>query len=313
MRARLALISAGMAVLLVLALVLAPVDLSGASRYVTGHPLEVALALLAYTGAFALRASSWRPLIGTRVPFVRLLTLLMGALFLNHALPAKAGDLARMYALSRWGTPAAEAVTSVVLSRIVDLAGLLAVLVVSWRLAGAGGWEVVLFPILAIAGMAVALFLLAHPRLPAFFGTRLGVVGRYAGRARAALRGTTRASLLRSFAFAAPAWVLEAGILFVVGRGLGLGLSPVEVVAATCFAVLVAAVPLAPGSLGTYEAGMVAVLLVFGVPAESAFAAAVATHAVKFLYALAASPFAFVAGEAAVRKRRKPDEAGVEV
>ncbi len=142
---------------------------------------------------------------------------------------------------------------------------------------------------------------------------RFGVVGRYAGRARAALRGTTWADLLRSFVFAAPAWVLEAGILHVVGRGLGLGLSLAEVVAATCFAVLVAAVPLAPGSLGTYEAGMVAALLIFGVPAESAFVAAVATHAIKFLYALAAAPFAFGEVLAVVRKERKPDEAGVEV
>ena len=92
-------------------------------------------------------------------------------------------------------------------------------------------------------------------RLPASFGARFGVVGRYAARARTALRETTWANLLRSFAFAAPAWVLEAGILLVVGWGLGLGLSSAEVVAATCFAVLVAAVPLAPGSLGTYEAG----------------------------------------------------------
>ncbi len=58
---------------------------------------------------------------------------------------------------------------------------------------------------------------------------------------------------------------------------------------------------------------MVAALLVFGVPAESAFVAAVATHAMKFLYALAAAPFAFVEGLAAVRKERQPDEAGVEV
>ncbi len=91
-------------------------------------------------------------------------------------------------------------------------------------------------------------------------------------------------------------------------------LSPAEVVAATCFAVLVAAVPLAPGSLGTYEAGMVAALLALGVPAETAFAAAVTTHAVKFLYALAAAPFALTEGLAAVRKGEvRADETRLEV
>jgi uncharacterized membrane protein YbhN (UPF0104 family) len=121
-------------------------------------------------------------------------------------------------------------------------------------------------------------------------------------------------ALSRSLAFAAPAWVLEAGILLFVVRGVGVELSLAGVVAATCFAVLAAAVPLAPGSLGTYEAGMVAVLLAFGVAAEPAFAIAVTTHAMKFLYALAGMPFALTEGLAAIQKGgTKPDEIGVEV
>jgi glycosyltransferase AglD len=314
LKARIPLVCVGMAVLLALALALAPVDLREATSYVTGHPLEVALALLAYTGAFVLRAVAWRPLIGVRIPTPKLFALLMGALFLNHAAPAKAGDLGRMYALSRSGVPAAQAVTSVVLSRLVDLAGLLAVLVAAFALAGSGGWwGGVFFPILAFAGMAVALFVLACLSLPDSFVTRFGGAGQYAVRMQEALRETTWPKLIRSFAFAAPAWVLEAGILLVVGWGLDLGLSYAEIVAATCFAVLVAAVPLAPGSVGTYEAGMVAALLVFGVPTESAFVVAVATHAIKFLYAFAAAPFAFLEGLEVVRKESKPDEAGVKV
>jgi len=314
MRARLRLISVGLAVLLALALAFAPVDFRLALGHAADHPFEVALAFLAYTGAFVLRALSWRPLTGAKVPLAKLFNLLMAALFLNHAAPAKAGDLARMFALSRRGMPAEKAVVSVVLSRVVDLAGLLAVLVASWTVAGVGGWEEISVPLLAIVSAALALFLLARRGLSAFFSTRSGLIARYADHAQAALRETTRAALLGSFAFAAPAWVLEAGILWVVGRGLGLELSPAEVVAATCFAVLVAAVPLAPGSLGTYETGMVAILLAFGVPVESAFAAAVTTHAIKFLYALAAAPFALGEGLAAVRRGEvRADEAGVEV
>ncbi|MDP8951788.1 MAG: flippase-like domain-containing protein [Actinomycetota bacterium] len=302
MRIRLVLVFVGLAVLLALALALAPVDLRRALGYAAGHPLEVALALLAYTAAFALRAASWRPLVGARVPLPKLFTLLMGALFLNHAAPAKAGDFARMYVLSRGWVSTERAVVSVVLGRLVDLVGLLAVLAASWALADAGGWGELLPSVLAVVGVAVTLFLVARSRLPDFLGARLGAIARPAGRLQAALRKTTWASVLESFAFAAPAWLLEAGILWVVGRGLGLGLSTVEVVAATCFAVLVAAIPLTPGSFGTYEAGMVAVLLAFGVSVELAFAAAVTTHAVKFLYALAAAPFAFGEGLAVIRK-----------
>jgi hypothetical protein len=196
------------------------------------------------------------------------------------------------------------------MSRLLDLVGLLAVLAAALALAGVGGWGRLVLPALVVAGAAGGLFLLARLRLPDSLSGRFGAVGRTVGRAQEALGETGRGALLRAFAFAAPAWMLEAGILYVVGRGLGLGLSPAEVVAATCFAVLVAAVPLTPGAIGTYEAGMVAILLAFGVSPELAFAAAVITHAMKFLYAFAAVPFAVGEGFAALQKGKvRPDEA----
>lgn len=301
LRVRLVLVFAGLVVLLALALMLTPVDLRRALGYAAAHPFEVTLACLAYTGAFAFRAASWRPFVGRRVPLAKLFALLIGGLFLNHTAPGKAGDFARMYALSRGWVSTERAVVSVVLNRLVDLVSLLAVLTVSWAFAGASATGIPP-PFLSIIGVAVALFFLARLKLPDFLGARSGAIARYAGRIHEALKNTTWAALLESLAFAAPAWVLEAGFLWVVGEGLGLGLSPAQVVAATCFAVLAAAVPLTPGSLGTYEAGMVAFLLAFGVSVELAFAAAVITHAMKFLYALAAAPLALSEGLAAVRK-----------
>lgn len=304
----------GMAMLVVVALVLAPVDVGRALGYAAERPFEIGLALAAYTGAFVLRAASWRPLAGTSVPLRRLFSLLMGALFLNHAAPAKAGDFARMYALSRRGVPGEEAVVSVLVSRVVDLAGLLVVLGVAWTQVSAGGWEGAVAPAGFVVCAVSVLVLLPRLglRIPGVLSGRFSGILRRAEGVRTALREVSVGVLLRCFAFAAPAWVLEAGILWVVAQGLGMGLSAAEVVAATCFAVLVAAVPLTPGSLGTYEAGMVAVLLAFGVPADIAFAAAVATHAIKFLYAFAAAPFAFAEGLAAVRKGGA-DEVGLQV
>ena len=315
MRGRVALVALGMVALTALAVALAPADVGRALEHLVARPVEVLLALAAYTAAFVLRAASWRPLVGAPVPMRRLFSLLMGALFLNHAAPAKAGDLARMYAISRRGVPGEVAVVGVLVSRVVDLAGLILVLGAAWTLVGAGGWEGTVFPaafvLLAVAALPVLSRIRPPGGLTAGSG-RLAGLARRADKVRAALREVSPSVLLRSLAFAAPAWVLEAGIFWAVGRGLGMGLSPAEVVAATCFAVLVAAVPLTPGSLGTYEAGMVGILLALGVPAETAFAAAVATHAIKFLYAFAAAPFAFAEGLAAVRKGGA-DEAGLQV
>jgi len=310
LRVRLTIAFVGLAVLLALAFVLAPVDLREILDYAVGNPFGLALALLAYTGAFVLRAFAWRQLLRERVPLRGLFALIMGALFLNHVAPAKAGDLARMYALAKRGVAGERAVASVVLGRLVDLVGLLAVLAASWALVGVGGWGRLAYPALFVTVAAATLLLLSRLK----FSTRFGVIGRHVDRLQGALRETTPSALLRSLAFATPAWLFEAGILYYVGRGLGLELSLAQVVAATCFAILVSAVPLAPSALGTYEAGMVAILVVFGVPAELAFAAAVSTHAIKFLYALAAAPFTLREGLAAVRKgEKRPDEARLEV
>jgi uncharacterized protein (TIRG00374 family) len=121
-----------------------------------------------------------------------------------------------------------------------------------------------------------------------------------------------------AFLWAAPAWLMEAGILFVVARGIGMEISLAAIVAASCFAVLVAAVPLTPGSIGTYEAGMVFALASLGVPVDTALTAAVLTHGVKFLYAFAAAPIAVLEGVYAARPQEnlqsgkvRPDEASL--
>lgn len=98
-----------------------------------------------------------------------------------------------------------------------------------------------------------------------------------------------------------------AGVLLFAAEGVGLDLSVAGAVAATCFAVLATAVLLAPGGLGTYEAGMTFVLTSLGMPPGPAFAAAVLSHAIKYLYSLAAAPFAAHEGVISVRPR---DETG---
>ena len=316
MKARMVAILAGMAALVALTIFLNGASLREVSRYALEHPLALISALLAYTGAFVLRAFAWRPLIGREIPIVRLFSLLMAALFLNHAAPAKAGDVARTYGAARLGVPGGRAAASVILARLVDLVSLLVVLAGAWALAGGARWGVIVVPALTVAAIASAIWWTARTerKPPAWIG-RFGAL---AEKLRIALRETTYRSLAAAFFWATPAWLLEAGILLFAARGLGMEIGPAAVIAASCFAVLVAAVPLTPGAIGTYEAGMVFVLASFGVPAETALAAAVLTHGVKFLYAFAAAPLTVLEGMAAARPHEKlrpgkvkPDEASL--
>ncbi|TCJ15589.1 flippase-like domain-containing protein [Rubrobacter taiwanensis] len=306
MKLRLLLLLAGFAVLLAAAVAVSPEAVRQAVYHALRNPLGLSLAFAAYTGAFVLRALAWRELLRDRIPLRWLFSLLLAALFLNHAAPAKAGDFARMYAAARRGVPAERAVASVVLSRVADLLGLLVVLAGAWALAGGARWGAVALPAAVVLAGWGGLWLLARIELPSG-------VARRAARLQAALRETTGAALLRALAFAASAWVLEAGILLFVARGLGMDLPLSAVVAASCLAVLAAAVPLTPGSVGTYEAGMVAALVALGQGASLALAAAVISHALKFFYALAAAPCALGEGVSVAQAREVRDASRVRV
>lgn len=316
MKARAAGILLGFAALICAALYLDAASLADASRYALDHPLGLLAAFGAYTGAFILRALAWRSLMPERVPLPRLFSLIMAALFLNHAAPAKAGDFARMYGVAQRGVEGGRAAASVILARLADLIGLLAVLAGAWTLADGAGWEPLAAPAAVVAVATLALPLLARARLP----SRLGRISGPVAKLQAALRETDPRAIGVALLWATPAWMLEAGVLLFVVRGLGLEVSLAGVVAATCFAVLLQAVPVTPGGLGTYEAGMVFVLVALGAPPGPAFAAAVASHALKFMYAFAAAPFALMEGVAVARARKGPqpekvktDEASVEV
>jgi uncharacterized membrane protein YbhN (UPF0104 family) len=297
LKRRVAVILLGIAALAAVSLSLDAGSLRGALRYVMEHPVWLLAAFGAYTGAFVLRAFAWRPFVPRRIALFRLFGLLLAALFLNHVAPAKAGDLARAYGIAKCGVGGGRAVAGVILARLADLVGLLAVLACAWVLAGEAEWGTVAVPACAVATVALALWALVRTgKLPP-----LGPLSEPAEKLRDALREANIYRLGAAFLWAAPAWVLEAGVSLFAVRSVGSDLSLTGAVAATCFAVLVTAVPLTPGGLGTYEAGMVFVLTSLGVPPEPAFAAAVLSHAMKYLYSLAAAPFAAHEGLIAIR------------
>lgn len=136
MKARAVVILLGLAALVVASILLDGASLREALRYATEHPAGLLVAFGAYTGAFVLRTFSWRPFVPRWIPHHRLFSLLLAALFLNHVAPAKTGDLARMYGIAKHGVESGRAVAGVILARLADLVGLLAVLVCAWALAG---------------------------------------------------------------------------------------------------------------------------------------------------------------------------------
>jgi uncharacterized protein (TIRG00374 family) len=316
---RLAILISGFALLIALALFFAPDGMGRVWGYAASHPLAGALALLSYVGAFFLRALSWRP-VAFGVPLARLMSLLFAALFVNHAVPAKAGDVARMYGISRCNVPAGRAVSGVILTRVADFAGLLLVLALAWAIAGGTQLRQAALPAALVLLLAAGLWAFTRLRLPvAVSNPLLRRVINAVRTVRDSFRQTTPRQVTVVLLWATPAWVLEVPMVLFALAAVGVEVSFAQAAVATCFAVLVGGVPVTPGSLGTYEAGMVFALAAFGFPAGVAFAGAVASHALKFVFAMAASPFALYEGAAVTRAReqqkggKEPDEAGIGV
>ena len=134
-RAALALLLVG----LVTAWLIATLDWSELSEQVSRvarvEPLIVFATL--YTLAFVLRSLAWNALL--RVPRVgEMFWILQTSLFLNHIAPVKAGEAARILLATKRGADIADAATSTVLARVIDLICLLALATVLFDLAGVG-------------------------------------------------------------------------------------------------------------------------------------------------------------------------------
>jgi uncharacterized membrane protein YbhN (UPF0104 family) len=221
----------------------------------------IVLAVGLYTVGTALRGERWWRILrlvdvkATR-PDVYALTAVgyMG----NNVLPARAGDVLRVFLLSReTGGGMPRLLGTVVAERLLDvlvLGGCLLAVVYTVLPVGAlptnqplllGGGLLVL---LALAAIVTRTF----GRHPLFDRARAYI--RPLADAPRALISLTGVSLV---GITVLIWAFEAAVYVAVGRALGLDLTAVDALYLVCLANCVAALPAAPGSLGTFEAAVV--------------------------------------------------------
>ena len=244
-------------------------------RTALGSPLGAGLALAAYLGAFLVRAALWQRV----VPQLRLghaLAAIHLALAGNHLLPLRLGEALRVTSVvRRTGLAPGAATASTVVLRTADLLsvlGLALLLAPSLVLGLFGAWGWAIVAALATAGIAGCWWLI-----------RLSP-----GRRRVRLPGLT------VVLGATAAWLLEALLVWQAARWAGLDLSPLQALLVTVVSVAAQVLAVAPGGLGTYEAAAVAAYVMLGHRPGPALAAALAAHAAKTAYALAAGAFALV-------------------
>ena len=244
--------------------------LAAAARRAAGSPASVVLATALYAGAFLLRAVAWRAVL-PGLPLGHALAGLHVSLAANHLLPFRLGEPLRATTVARRTSLGLRATAaSTVALRAVDvvalaLVGVAAAPAVAGDLLGGAAWVLVGGGCVGVAAGGVWLVRTRAGRMPGGLLGAVGLVGAAAG-----------------------AWVLEAAVVWQAASWAGVPLGYREAVAVTAVTIAAQLLAIAPGGLGTYEAAGTLALAAFGVDPARGVAIALAAHALKTAYALAA-------------------------
>jgi uncharacterized protein (TIRG00374 family) len=259
--------------------------------------LAVALVLL----AFVLRGLRWQAMFdGALTLRVAMWTTLVG-LFLNAALPVRAGEVGRALAVRQVAAvPLVQGLTATIVERIVDVAALALLLIVTWpslpstvlvRTLALGSAALLVASIALVVGAVY--FLDRAQAIVARLIRRVATVGEERkGRARASIRAGLHAARnrragLRVLSLSLASWVVLAFANWACLRALGVSApwsAAVLVLVATNFASIL---PSTAGSLGVFEAAARAALASYGVSATTGATAAIVIHGVNLLPAIA--------------------------
>lgn len=269
--------------------------------------LLLGVATLAATLIFPLRALRWRVILEPvgDVSYTPLWRSTAIGMMVNNIMPARAGELARAYALSRTEPKIrfTAALASLVVDRIVDAIVIVTLLVVGLAMSPFPA-DTVIFgqPVqriamitgaLATAGLALLVTLALFPRLVlTTYDVVLGrTVPRLHGKLRpfllsfvdglAAVRSPSR--FLRILAWAFALWLLNALAFWIAFVAMGIDVPFAAALFVQGLIALAVAAPSAPGFFGVFEVSGVAGLALYGIPRDMAVSWALGFHILTFL------------------------------
>jgi uncharacterized protein (TIRG00374 family) len=268
----------------------------------------LALSIIAATGMFPLRARRWRTIldpIAADVPFGPLWRATAIGVMLTNVLPARAGELARPYALSREvaEVPFTTALASVAVDRVFDAIVVLLLLAVSMVAPGfPSDVKIQGYPIGVLARTfalgPVVLLLMLYSLV--FFPDRLIALFEMVARRVSPVIEKRGAEVLRRFAdglsvlrnpkhfFAVFFWTLLHWLLQPLAFWLGFRAFGIDVPwTATLFVqgiiVLFVAIPSSPGFVGLFETAAKVSLAVYGVNETSAVTWGAVFHLLSYI------------------------------
>jgi glycosyltransferase 2 family protein len=287
------------ALLVLLFRVLLDVDAAAMFDVLAGaNPLLLASAFVAYYLTFPLRAWRWQYLLrraGIQVRLRDAAEIFCLSWYVNCLAPARLGDVYRAYLLrTHEGAPLPKTVGTLLIERVADILGVFVIAVTAGLWSFQGRVSPAAEPLL-LAGVGIALAVLT---LVVVLRIARGWIARRLPSAAESVwqglqEGSAAAFSPRDAATVAAAtagiWLLEGVRLFLVVLALGLpeiGIGFSTAVFVALIGSLFTILPLTPAGVGFVEAGIVYALTLYGVPTNSAAAAALADRSITLLSVL---------------------------
>lgn len=271
------------------------------------NPWQFAIATILATVVFPLRARRWRTILDpiyARLPFGPLWRATAIGMMVNNVVPARAGEVARAYVLTReTRVPFATSIASLAVDRIFDAVVLLLLALTAVfdprfpqgaTVAGqsVGRWAALgTIPVVLVAVLLYALvfFPARLIRLFEIFARRLSP--RIEARGRVALATFAEGlSVLRSpghffavFLWTVLHWLCNALAWWIAMKAVGIHVPFSATLLLQALVAVGVAVPAAPGYFGIFETVGVLGLALYGVPAPLATSWALGFHILSFL------------------------------
>lgn len=264
--------------------VLNHLDFSRVLAALSGVPAWKVALLLLFKMCLSWVGTTYRlySLCNGEAPFVSVLLAQSLGQLMNALLPAKLGEAAKVVLLGRVLPGGLARVTEIVFwERFFDLNAMLLLALLSGALLGSSALAGPLA--LAVAGLWGAVAVIKfHGRFVEGFVSRLPwprLAGYLLGVARAMRERLSLGFALGLAALTLPLWLGEMLALWgMLCWVFGLDLTLAQIMAVSAVAMAGQSMPTTPGSVGVYEAALVAALMAFGQAREESLAAALLMH-----------------------------------
>jgi len=237
----------------------------------------VALASLIYSMSFIIRGYRYEYILsklGFMVPLGFCVEGVAISQMANVIIPARVGDLARVYVFKLKDIPVSASLSGLTVERIFDL--LVVILLAFTAIVVMNSFKLMTTPIYAVL---LLLLILAMMIALAKMENIIGKIVRDAGKV---MKMGFIVTALTTFAI----WLVDSLVCYIILLAFGISDFAV-VILAVSIANIAKAIPITPGGIGTYEAAMTGILAMAGVSSGVAFVVSLIDHTIKNLITVA--------------------------